>query len=147
MSFVAYSSTTVSDISSNLILSVDTWYYLSTSNKTLVGGTWQTNPPTWEEHKYYWQKTITTYNNGTTTETKPVCITGGTGQPGTGIEQIVEEYAISDSKTIAPKTGWQGGTARNGNMENTFGHEQKLSIKTLLLSCIQRQFVILHGKQ
>lgn len=111
MSFVAYSSTTVSDISSNLILSVDTWYYLSTSNKTLVGGTWQTNPPTWEEHKYYWQKTITTYNNGTTTETKPVCITGGTGQPGTGIEQIVEEYAISDSKTVAPKTGWQGGTA------------------------------------
>lgn len=111
MSFVAYSSTTVSDISSNLILSVDTWYYLSTSNKILVGGTWQTNPPTWEEHKYYWQKTITTYNNGTTTETKPVCITGGTGQPGTGIEQIVEEYAISDSKTVAPKTGWQGGTA------------------------------------
>lgn len=111
MSFVAYSSTTVSDISSNLILSVDTWYYLSTSNKTLVGGTWQTNPPTWEEHKYYWQKTITTYNNGTTTETKPVCITGGTGQPGTGIEQIVEEYAISDSKTVAPKTGWQEGTA------------------------------------
>ena len=111
MSFVAYSSTTVSDISSNLILSVDTWYYLSTSNKTLVGGTWQTNPPTWEENKYYWQKTITTYNNGTTTETKPVCITGGTGQPGTGIEQIVEEYAISDSKTVAPKTGWQEGTA------------------------------------
>ena len=98
-------------MSSNLILSVDIWYYLSTSNTAFVGGKWTTIPPTWEENKYYWQKTVTTYNNGTTTETKPVCITGGAGQPGTGIEKIIEEYAISSSKDTVPQTGWQVGTA------------------------------------
>lgn len=43
---------------------------------------WSTSTPVWEDGKYIWSKTIITYNNDTTKESSPVCITGNTGAPG-----------------------------------------------------------------
>ena len=57
-------------------------YYLSTSSSSLVGGSWSTTPPTWQNGKYLWSKTKVTYTDNSTWESDPVCITGSQGQTG-----------------------------------------------------------------
>ena len=57
------------------VLSADVWYYSSTSNVVVVGGHWATTSPLWAEGTYVWSKIITTYDNGSETESDPVCIT------------------------------------------------------------------------
>lgn len=100
MKIITYSSVTVTDVIDNSIASVDVMYYLSTSNTECVGGTWSTTPPPWEDGKYYWQKTVTVFTDTSkpSSETKPVCITGGKGNEGRGVVSISEEYYLSTSK-------------------------------------------------
>ena len=43
---------------------------------------WSTTAPTWDDGKYMWQKTVTTYVNGESEETAVTNITGASGQPG-----------------------------------------------------------------
>lgn len=97
------------------ITSVDVWYYLSTSSASLSGGSWSTTAPQWVNGKYMWSKTITTLDDGTTTESDPVCITGAKGSdgadgqdgvPGKGIVSITEEYYLSTSKTTPTGGSW-----------------------------------------
>lgn len=57
-------------------------YYLSTSSSSLVGGSWSTTPPTWQNGKYLWSKTKVTYTDDSTWESDPICITGSQGQTG-----------------------------------------------------------------
>lgn len=64
------------------ISSVDVQYYLSTSNTSCIGGSWVTKPPAWVNGKYMWSKTVTTYTNGESEESAPVCITGAKGETG-----------------------------------------------------------------
>ena len=92
------------------ITNVDVEYYLSTSDTSLAGGNWQTTAPTWEDGKYIWTKTVTNLSNGSTSETNPVCITGskgGTGEAGTGVQSITEEYYLSTSKTEQIGGNWE----------------------------------------
>ena len=42
---------------------VVTEYYLSDSDKTLVGGTWSISPPEWKVDTYYWVRTVTTLSD------------------------------------------------------------------------------------
>lgn len=57
--------------------------------------------------KYKWSKIKgETGETGPQGETGPKGDTGDTGATGQGIESITEEYAISDSNTVAPTTGW-----------------------------------------
>ena len=64
------------------VKAVDALYYLSTSSSSLVGGSWSTTPPTWQNGKYLWSKTKVTYTDDSTWESDPVCITGSQGQTG-----------------------------------------------------------------
>ena len=59
-------------------------YYLSTSKTELLDGTWVTKLPSSQEQqdKFLWYKTVTTYKDGITAETDPVCITGQDGAQG-----------------------------------------------------------------
>ena len=61
---------------------VDVMYYLSDSATELLGGSWSTTAPTWQNGKYIWSKTVTTFTDGSTKETTPVCITGAKGEDG-----------------------------------------------------------------
>lgn len=109
MSFISYSSVVVKNISENLIESVDVWFYLSISSTSLSGGNWLNTPPTWEDGKYFWQKTITTFKDGSTSETNPVCVTGAkgeTGSVGQGVESITPQYYLSTSKTAQTGGSW-----------------------------------------
>lgn len=85
----AYSSVVVTDLSDGIISSNVIWYYLSTSATSLSGGSWKTTPDAWVDGKYFWQKIITTYEDGHSTESEPVCITGKTGASGISSTNII----------------------------------------------------------
>lgn len=97
------------------ITKTEVFYYLSTSNTTQTGGSWSTTVPTWVDGRYYWQKIKVTYTSGSSTESTPVCITGGkgstgstgsTGATGTGVSSIAIEFYLSTSKTTQSGGSW-----------------------------------------
>ena len=83
------------------------YFYLSDSNTELIGGSWTTTPPGWSEGKYYWQKTVTTYSDGSTVESTPICITGNKGSDGTGVT-ILGSYDSEEELKQAHPTGNPG---------------------------------------
>ena len=88
------------------------YFYLSNSPTQLTGGTWSTTPPVWTQGKYLWQKTVTTYINGTSAESDPVCTTGNTGnqgekgEVGKSVKSITVEFYLSTSKTTQTGGSW-----------------------------------------
>lgn len=58
------------------VASITGQYYLSTSATALAGGSWSNNVPTIVNGRFMWTKFITTYTNGTSSETKPMCVSG-----------------------------------------------------------------------
>jgi hypothetical protein len=101
-------------------------YYQSTSSTSLAGGTWATTAPAWIDGRFFWEKTVVTYSNGTTDESTPVCIsgqkgatgsTGATGSPGrdgvdgkdgVSVSSITEQYYLSTSATSLAGGSWSG---------------------------------------
>ena len=61
------------------ISSITEYYYLSTSYSELVGGSWSTTRPGWKDGYFIWTKSVIAYDNGTSQETTPICVTGGSG--------------------------------------------------------------------
>lgn len=53
-------------------ITITTQYYLSTSNTTPTGGSWQDTLPTYVAGRYYWTKTVTTYADGSEVESEPI---------------------------------------------------------------------------
>lgn len=111
--------TTVETITEETIKSVDVMYALSTSTITAPTSGWQTTAPQWQSGKYMWQKTVTTYANGTKSETSATCISGANGKDGTngingekgdtgtGVEAIEEQYYLSNSSTAQIGSSWK----------------------------------------
>ncbi len=71
--------------SEDAIKSVEVQYASSTSTTTAPTHGWSPNAPTWSENTYIWQKTVTTYADGSTSESATTCIQGAKGQDGTGV--------------------------------------------------------------
>lgn len=88
------------------VKSVDVLYAISTSNTTAPTTGWQTDAPAWENGKYIWSKTVTTYSDDSVEETSPVCITGGAGATGKGVKTITEYYYMSTSPTTLTGGSW-----------------------------------------
>lgn len=82
-------------------------YYLSTSSNSLVGGSWSTTPPAWENGKYIWTRSVITYTDSTSTTTNPICSTGSTGETGIGVKSVAEQYYQSTSYSIPTGGSWQ----------------------------------------
>lgn len=62
---------------------IEEYYYSSTSPTAITGGEWvKSKSPTWVSDKYIWSKSIIYYTDGTSTETTPICCTGGIGPQG-----------------------------------------------------------------
>lgn len=89
----------------NGIKSVDVQYYQSTSSTELAGGSWSTTAPTWVNGKYIWTKTVTSYTNGSSEETDPVCITGEKGQTGATGSGGLSVILNNPAQTIACTNG------------------------------------------
>ena len=102
------------------ITSVDVMYYQSTSSTSLAGGTWVTTAPAWIDGRFFWEKTVVTYSNGTTDESTPVCISGQKGatgsagrdgvdgKDGVSVSSITEQYYLSTSATSLAGGSWSG---------------------------------------
>lgn len=105
---ISYGTITITDLGS--VTKVDVYYYVSTSATELSGGSWSTDAPAWSDNKYIWSKTVTTWEEGRTTESNPACITGAkgtTGQSGRSIQSIKEQYYLSTSSTSQAGGSWQ----------------------------------------
>lgn len=90
---------TLSKTSNKMIVSVDIVFAqsLSPTDPPTIG--WQTVAPAWDDGVYMWQKTVTTYANGSIEETDPICLSGAVGQTGKGVTGINELYYSSESAT------------------------------------------------
>lgn len=64
------------------IKSVEVQYAQNASNTTAPTSGWSTTAPAWQNGKYMWQRTVTTYMDGSTSISSVTCITGATGQTG-----------------------------------------------------------------
>lgn len=89
------------------ITKVDVEYAISNSNTTAPDESkWDTEAPDWVDGEYIWSRTKTTYSKGDPTYSEAVCITGGKGANGRGIDSIVEEYYSSKSATELVDGTW-----------------------------------------
>lgn len=117
----------IENLQKQAISSVNVEYALGSSN-TIEPTEWSTKAPQWENGKYMWQRTVTTYADKTIETSSATCISGakgdkgdkGTpgengingingedGQNGIGIKEIKEEYYLSSSNTIQAEGNWQ----------------------------------------
>ncbi len=94
---IGFGSITISTI--NAVEETQIYYYQSSSAEDLIGGSWSTTRPTWEDGKYVWQKTKTIYKDGTSSESQPVNITG---QQGVGVSSVQRYYKMTDSLPAQP---------------------------------------------
>ena len=106
------------------VANIDVQYYLSTSNTSLSGGSWSATAPVWVDGKYMWQRTKTTYKNGTSSYSSATCIAGAkgatgaagsagpagpsgpAGDAGVGVSEVYEQYYLSASKTTQTGGSW-----------------------------------------
>lgn len=94
---IGFGSITISTI--NAVEETQIYYYQSSSAEDLIGGSWSTTRPAWEDGKYVWQKTKTIYKDGTSSESQPVNITG---QQGVGVSSVQRYYKMTDSLPAQP---------------------------------------------
>ena len=97
------------------ITTVDVEYAISSSNTTAPTTGWSTTAPQWENEKYIWSRTKTTYSVGSPTTTEAICVTGakgetgatgGKGDAGRGVSSIAEQYYLSTSATSLTGGSW-----------------------------------------
>ncbi len=102
-------------LSSEAIRGVAVYYALSAYSTVETPGEapedisdndWSTVAPDWTQGMYMWQKTVTTYADGNTSESFPTCISGAVGQDGVGVESVEVSYALTTTNTV-PVSGWQ----------------------------------------
>ena len=62
---------------------VQVLYAQGSSSSTAPEDSWSADAPDWQEGMFMWQKTVTTYANGTTEESDPTCLTGASGEAAT----------------------------------------------------------------
>lgn len=137
------------------VTSTTALFYLSTSNTQVTGGTWVTTRPNRTAGTYIWQKLVTGYSNGTTTETDPVCLTGdtgatgGTGASGRGITKIEYFYLATNvnSGVTTSTSGWVKGSAPSTTNTNKYLWQYTVVTydKAPLTETIAPQIIGVHG--
>lgn len=84
-------------------------YQASPSGTTPPTGTWSSSIPSVTQGQYLWSRTVITYTNNTTSTSYSVAYVpknGTTGNTGTGINNITQEYYLSNSKTTQSGGSW-----------------------------------------
>ena len=85
------------------VSSIKEMYYKSDSSEEMIGGSWVTVYPGWQQGKYIWTKTRTIYTDATYSETTPIMATdtstGWTTIEGVGITNVDVLYYYSTSSS------------------------------------------------
>lgn len=121
-------TTKVSSLEKTTVNKVQVQYALGDTLTTPPTAGWSETAPEWQAEKYMWQKTVTTYSDGATKESKATCIQGAKGETGAsgtdgkdgtngtngkngndgrGIASTVITYQASSSGTTTPTGTWQ----------------------------------------
>lgn len=94
------------------IESIEEQYYKSTSATELIGGSWGTEYPGWENETYIWTRSVITYTDSTTSITTAICVTGSKGNTGDkgddgrGIKSTEITYQIHSDGITVPTGEW-----------------------------------------
>lgn len=72
----------VKSTANSSVKKVEVKYALGDSSKEAPATGWNTTAPTWTEGKYMWQKTVTTFVDGSVSESNATCIQGAKGADG-----------------------------------------------------------------
>lgn len=104
----------VQEKTNKTIKSVKVMYALGDDTTTAPASGWSEEAPTWQNGKYMWQKTVTTYSDDTTSESNATCISGAKGDTGAQGEQGPQGIQ-------GPKgdTGEKGATGEQGPKGDT----------------------------
>ena len=111
-SAAAKSADDAAKIAAQAIIGVDVEYNTSTDPVTAPSEDdpgWSTTAPAWENGKYMWQRTVTTYGNDVSIS-EPTCISGANGKDGkdgTGIN-LLGTYESIEALKMAHPTANQG---------------------------------------
>lgn len=85
------------------IRSVDIEYASGTSRVTPPEEGWSTSAPQWQTGRYIWQRTATTFVDGHTEYSDPICLQN---TESAGIYAIEEQYYLSTSSTTPTGGSW-----------------------------------------
>lgn len=90
------------------IYKIDVQYAQNDSNTVAPKAGWSTTAPPWEDGKYMWQQTVTTYGDGRIAVSEPTCISGAEGAPGSSVTLTgyKVQYQAGTSGTTAPTGTW-----------------------------------------
>lgn len=130
-------TTKVSSLEKTTVNKVQVQYALGDTLTTPPTAGWSETAPEWQAGKYMWQKTLTTYSDGATKESKATCIQGAKGETGAsgtdgkdgtngkdgkdgvdgkdgekgdtgkGIKSIQDQYYLSTSNTTQTGGAWK----------------------------------------
>ena len=90
-------------------------FYLSNSNTTTTGGTWDKTAPNPQAGKYIWLRTAYVTNKGNTTYGNPACITGAKGDKGDpGLQGLQGEKGEQGVPGTPGKNGADGTNGTDG---------------------------------
>ena len=93
----------VDGVDGKSVVEIKELYYLSTSQQTLINGSWVNSAPRWEQGKFIWTKTKFVYSDGSSIDTTPICVTGKDGADGlnggVSVSNVDTFYYQSDSPT------------------------------------------------
>lgn len=108
-------TTKVSSLEKTTINKVQVQYALGDTLTTPPTAGWSETAPEWQAGKYMWQKTVTTYSDGSTKESKATCIQGAKGETGASGTDGKNGTNGKDGKDgVDGKDGEKGDTGATG---------------------------------
>lgn len=108
-------TTKVSSLEKTTVNKVQVQYALGDTLTTPPTAGWSETAPEWQAGKYMWQKTVTTYSDGATKESKATCIQGEKGETGASGTDGKDGTNGKDGKDgVDGKDGEKGDTGATG---------------------------------
>ena len=116
----------VKDAADSAVAQVQVLYASGPSSAVAPAAGWSTVAPAHQEGQYVWQKTVTTFNNGTTETSMPTCLSGADGEPATTLRidssrgTVFKNNAVS---TVLSAVIYRGGERITdiNTLRSTFG--------------------------
>jgi len=90
-------------VKGDTVTNVETYYYLSTSQTELQGGSWQKTVPERATGFFIWTRDTFTKADGTSYNGEPVCITGNDGRDGQDASDAINLYIAANKSTYVAK--------------------------------------------
>lgn len=111
------------------ITSIVEQYYLSTSSSTQSGGSWVTTPPAYVAGRYYWTRSVITWDDGTTTITSAVLARGLNSANSTAAQaKSTAESAQSDVDALSTQDAIFNLLTDNGTIQGLYMQDGQLYV-------------------